>query len=202
MVESGIFYGTFIDPILKPMRRRVADFINPGESVLDVACGTGAQIFELAGKVSKATGVDLSESMIKKALKSKKGNTYFFVGDATNLEKFSKKEFNVAMMSLALHQFSPEMYAPILEEMKRISKRIIILDYAVPLPKNYVGRGSRWAEFMAGREHYRNFRKFYKNGGLNSILAENGLTIEKSVFIAKNAFQIVICSENSQQIRT
>jgi len=204
MVESGIFYSTFIDPLLKPMRRKIAGLIEPGENILDVACGTGAQIFELAEKASNAVGVDLSESMIKKANNSKrtrkKRNTHFFVADAANLKEFSKKEFDIAMMSLALHQFSPEMYTSILEEMKRVSKKIIILDYAVPLPKNYVGTGSRWAEFMAGRDHYRNFKKFYKNGGLNSILPKNNLLIEKSDFIAKNAFQIVICTENRQQM--
>ena len=198
MVESGIFYGTFIDPILRPMRKRISGFIEPGKSVLDIACGTGAQVFELSGKVSRAVGVDLSESMIQKALKSKSKkkseNTFFSVGDAGNLTQFRKNEFDIAMMSLALHQFTPKMYTSVLGEMKRVSQKIIIVDYAIPLPQGYVRVGSRWAEFMAGREHYRNFKSFGKNGGLNSILIQNGLVIEKSVLFGRDTFQLVICS--------
>ena len=99
-------------------------------------------------------------------------------------------------MSLALHQFPPEWYFLILGEMKRISKKIVIVDYSVPLPKNIVGYGSRWAEFMAGKEHHRNFRKYYRNGGLESILSENGIFTEKSVYFARDAFQLVIGQPN------
>ena len=63
MSESGSFYGTLIDPVLRRMRIRVAKYVNPGQSVLDVACGTGAQIFEVAGKAGIAVGFDNSESM-------------------------------------------------------------------------------------------------------------------------------------------
>jgi demethylmenaquinone methyltransferase/2-methoxy-6-polyprenyl-1,4-benzoquinol methylase len=199
MVESGTFYGTVIDPVLAPMRKRVSSEILSGEKVIDIACGTGAQVFELFETASKIVGVDLSKSMINHAQNSvKKRNIQhveFFVCDATNLSRFGANSFDVAIMSLALHQFDPRLHLTILSEMKRVAKRIIIADYAVPLPKNYAGIGSRIAEFLAGKEHNTNFKQYYKYGGLNGILTGNGLKIEKSVLFGKGAFQLVVCSQ-------
>lgn len=196
MVESGKFYGTVLDPILAPMRKRVALEIGANKTVIDIACGTGAQLFEIAGKAAKVTGVDLSESMIDFAKKSARNknisNADFRVCDATDLSVFQNNTFDFAILSLALHQFSPDLHQPILSEMKRVAKTIILIDYAVPLPKNYVGFGSHVAEFLAGREHNRNFKMYYKLGGLNKILTANHFQIKKTRFMAKGAFQLVI----------
>ena len=197
MVESGGFYSTFVDPVLMKMRKRIADKVEPGKNIIDVACGTGAQVFELASKSEFVVGVDLSDSMINKAFqlknKNKVENVDFKICNATDLSDFNKSQFDYATMSLALHQFPPELHSFIIDEMKRISQKIIIVDYAVPLPKNIVGYGSKWAEFMAGIEHNRNFKKFYAAGGLNSILPKNNLKITHSEHFAKGAFQLVIC---------
>lgn len=198
MIESGWFYGTFIDPVLQKTRKRIALEIRQDETVIDVACGTGAQVFAYSPRASKAVGVDLSESMIEwaknNAAKNGFSNTHFYVSNATNLKQFKENEFDVATMSLALHQFEPELHSKILQEMKRIAGKIILFDYAVPLPKNYVGYGSQFAEFFAGKEHHANFKKFYNRGGLNQILPQNKLKIEKSSLIGKNAFQLALCN--------
>ncbi len=211
MVESGTFYSTILDPILAPMRKRVNKEIFPGKKIIDIACGTGAQVFELSEIASERAqvfelseiaseivGVDLSESMINHAQSSvrKKNilNAAFFVCDAINLSMFNKNSFDIAIMSMALHQFEPAFHSTVLGEMKRVANEIIIVDYAIPLPKNYAGLGSRIAEFLAGREHNRNFKQYYLLDGLNNILPANGLKIEKSVLFGKGAFQLVICS--------
>jgi ubiquinone/menaquinone biosynthesis C-methylase UbiE len=196
VVESGKFYGTVLDPILSSLRKRVALEIAANKTVIDIACGTGAQLFEIAEKSTKVTGVDLSESMIDFAIKTSDqrgiSNAEFHVCDATDLSVFRDYTFDIALLSLALHQFSPDLHPLILNEMKRVANTIILLDYAVPLPKNYVGFGSRVAEFLAGREHNRNFKKYYKLGGLNTILPANNLQITKTRFLAKGAFQLVV----------
>lgn len=201
MCESGKFYGTLIDPILAPMRKRVADEIKPNQNIIDIACGTGAQVFELAKFATKVTGIDLSESMIThaKSASDKRdiSNIKFTICDATNLSIFAKNEFNIAIMSLALHQFSPEIYSAILNEMKRVAHKIMIVDYAVPLPKNYAGIGSKIVEFLAGKEHNQNFKSYYKLGGLNKILEQNKLVIEKSVLFGKGTFQLMVCSHKN-----
>ncbi len=201
MSESGPFYSIFIDPLLTTMRKRIALEIKSNEKVIDIACGTGAQVFALSKVAAKTTGIDLSESMInfakKASLKHKTNNIDFFVCDATNLKSFKNNDFDIAIMSLALHQFSPKLHAPILIEMKRVARKIIIVDYAVPLPKNYTGFGSRVAEFLAGKEHNQNFKSYYKLGGLNEILKSNNLKIEKSKLMGKGAFMMVVCGSES-----
>ncbi len=118
MSESGPFYSTFIDPLLTTMRKRIALEIKLNEKVIDIACGTGAQAFALSKVATKVTGIDLSESMInfakKASVKQKTSNTEFFVCDATNLKSFKNNDFDIAIMSLALHQFSPKIHLPIL----------------------------------------------------------------------------------------
>ncbi len=199
MVESGIFYSTVIDPVLASMRKRMARQINQGESVIDLACGTGAQVFEMAPVAKRVVGADLSESMINKARKTQKkknfDNVEFCLCDATGKLHFNDKEFGVATMTLALHQFDPEMHSTIIGEMKRLAHRLIFIDYTFPLPKNYVGAGSKFAEFFAGKEHHRNFKHYMRLGGLPALLAENNLHISNQDFFAKGAFHLVVCSE-------
>ncbi|MDB4583854.1 class I SAM-dependent methyltransferase [Draconibacterium sp.] len=198
MSESGTFYATFIDPILKSMRKHVVNEIDPNSSVIDIACGTGAQVFEIAKIANRVVGIDLSESMIKYATKmnisQKLNNTEFFVADATDLSLFSDNEFDIATMSLALHQFSPEFYTPILRELKRAAKKVIIVDYSVPLPKSAAGYASKIIEFIAGKTHHKNFRNYYKIGGLNEIIISNQLSIEKSKWFGGGTFQLVVCT--------
>lgn len=198
MCESGKFYGALVDPILRPMRQNIANEVANQKSVIDIACGTGAQIFELAKQVTSVLGVDYSDSMLdfakKQALKYHFENIEFKLGDATNLSSVQENSFDVATMTLALHQFAPHLHTPILMEMKRVARTIIIVDYAVPLPLNITGIGSRVAEFLAGREHNQNFKSYYKLGGLDKILTQNGFVIQKSQFLGKEAFQLVVCS--------
>jgi len=195
MVETGIFYSTVIDPLLKSFRKRVALEIKKGERVIDIACGTGAQAFELAGIAGSVTGLDLSKSMVdfanKKAKKQQINNASFVVGDASELSAFYNQKFDVAIMSMALHQFKPDLRNSILREAEKIADRIIFLDYAVPLPKNYVGVASKMAEFIAGIDHNRNFKSYYRDGGLDVILRDNGLEIKRSRLLGKGAFQLV-----------
>lgn len=199
MVETGFFYSNFIDPLLKKMRKKVAAEISTHETVIDIACGTGAQVFQMVETAERIVGVDLSESMIKYASeKSKKQvvkNVEFVVADAIKLLPFADNEFDVAIMSLALHQFPPEVYESILNEMKRIAKRIVIVDYAVPVPNNIMGKASKIIEFLAGREHNRCFKKYCKAGGLETILAQNGIVINKLKKFGGGAFYLVNCSQ-------
>ncbi|WP_303922012.1 class I SAM-dependent methyltransferase [Draconibacterium sediminis] len=196
MLETGFVYSTIIDPLLGNLRKRLAHEINKGDTVIDIACGTGAQLFELADKAESLTGVDLSASMISYATnhaqKKKINNASFVVCDATDLSMFYQQKFDVAILSMALHQFEPGLYKVILAEVKKVAEKIVVLDYAVPLPKNYVGVGSKVAEFLAGVEHNRNFKSYSKAGGLSTILPANGFVIKRSKLMGKGAFQLVV----------
>lgn len=201
MLETGFVYSTIIDPLLGNLRKRLALEIAKGDTVIDIACGTGVQLFEIAEKAKSVTGIDLSESMIRHATnnakKKKITNASFVVCDATDLGIFYDRKFDVAILSMALHQFNPDLHEVILAEVKKVAEKIVVLDYAVPLPRNYVGVGSKVAEFLAGIEHNRNFKSYSKVGGLNTILPSNGFAIKRSKLTGKGAFQLVIAQNHS-----
>lgn len=197
MFETGLFYSIFVDPILKGIRKKVVAQVAHNETVIDIACGTGAQGFEIAAKAKRLVGVDLSKSMIRfaqrKSQRQKLQNIEFCEADATQLLGFRNKEFDVATMSLALHQFSPKIYASVLSEMKRIAQRVVIIDYAVPLQNNIVGSICKTIEFMAGVDHNRCFRSFCNIGGGQTILRNNGFVIERQEKFAGGAFYLFVC---------
>jgi demethylmenaquinone methyltransferase/2-methoxy-6-polyprenyl-1,4-benzoquinol methylase len=174
LFENGFIFKIFVDPILKTFREEVASLIPAGSKVLDVACGTGAQVFEIARSAERTVGIDFTPSMIKTArrLKNKKraDNVEFFVTDAADMKDFNDKEFDYAILSLALHQFSPFQRTQVVKEINRVAKNLIIADYAVPLPKNLYGLFARFLELLAGPTHFKNFRSFYRQGGTEKIL--------------------------------
>jgi ubiquinone/menaquinone biosynthesis C-methylase UbiE len=187
----------FIDPLLASGRKNTVAEIEAGQTVLDVACGTGALVFELSQKAKKVVGVDVSEPMINSAKKEIKKrslkNVELIVANATNLSLFTDNKFDVVTLSMALHQFDPALHTPILKEIERVGKKLIVVDYAVPLPQNVGGISARIIEFMAGTEHHRNFRKYYNQGGLNHILTENLCDIEYLEYFSSGIFQLMKC---------
>jgi ubiquinone/menaquinone biosynthesis C-methylase UbiE len=60
--------------------------LQPGEAVLDVACGQGAFCRVLHQRGVKPTGVDASTSLIKLARERSDNSIKYFVGDAKRLE--------------------------------------------------------------------------------------------------------------------
>ena len=189
-------YSLVIDSMLKKMRERVFLHIPAHSKVIDIACGTGAQVFYLAEKCDQITGIDIWEPMInfaeKKRQKLNISNLTFKVADATDLSQFKDKEFDFSIMSLALHQFLPGDRIHILKEAVRISKKIIIADYAYPQPANIYGLGIRFAERMAGKEHFANFNSYLSAGGLAGISGEIGLNPIHIEAFGKGTFVLVI----------
>jgi ubiquinone/menaquinone biosynthesis C-methylase UbiE len=70
----------------------------------------------------------------------------------------------------------------VISEMKRVVKKkgtLIFADFQVPLPQNFFRHLAKAIEFMVGGEHYRNFKDFVRQGGLDELLRRNQLQIEK-----------------------
>ncbi|MFB9675018.1 methyltransferase domain-containing protein [Streptosporangium vulgare] len=68
------------------LRARSYDLLHltPGAPVVDVGCGTGLAVAELAGRGARATGVDLGERMVAEGLRREPGAD-LRVGDAREL---------------------------------------------------------------------------------------------------------------------
>ncbi|MEZ5001229.1 MAG: class I SAM-dependent methyltransferase [Bacteroidales bacterium] len=194
---AEIIYRKLIDPMLDSSHRAAAEMVNSGERVLDVACGMGTLAILIGAKAGNVTGVDIDPASIRSArllaLESGVGNVSFMEADAIALDVIRDNEFDVSVISMALHQFSPETGVRVLESMKRVSGRIIIVDYAYPV-KNGPYKALTWIiEWIAGGDHYRNFKKYMKQGGLLPLVDQAGLKAVKTVVKGMGTLTILNC---------
>ena len=180
-------YSTVIDLILRDLRIFVSEFsgIKAGDTILDVCCGTGEQVFYYVKKGAITIGIDLNPNMLRLAERNKKKSDIkdvsFQIADASNLP-FQDNLFDFATISLALHAMERTVRDRVISEMKRVVKKkgtLIFADFQVPLPQNFFRHLAKAIEFMVGGEHYRNFKDFVRQGGLDELLRRNQLQIEK-----------------------
>lgn len=113
--------------------------ILPGETVLDVACGTGEleRLLLSENPQQKITGVDLSEEMVKTAKQKLSAYPQLVWKTAKASElPFDNARFDIIVCASAFHYFDEPLAC--LKETKRVLKsdgRIVILDWC----KDYWG---------------------------------------------------------------
>ena len=192
---DGRIYERIIDPYFAKVRDRISEIVPSGSRVLDVACGTGALCFRLATKGCQVIGIELSLKMVERTrLRQRQErieNLQFIHGDATRLEWFSHEVFDIAIICFGLHEMAQDERGKVLGEMKRVAKRLILVDYAVPQPRTLAGVACRFKEIVAGRGHFSRFWEFYRRGGLKTLLEEAGLEILDREGIKKGTIEII-----------
>ncbi|MDO0917336.1 methyltransferase domain-containing protein [Streptomyces sp. DT2A-34] len=112
--------------------------IQPGEQVLDVACGTGRTTRRIAEQGAFATGIDLYPPHVAQAVQrhGDHGRTRFLQADATDLRahsSFGDAEFDKVHCLEAAFHFGPEGRRAFLEEAYRLLKpggRLVLVDFA------------------------------------------------------------------------
>ena len=192
----------FIDPMLNSSHRGAASLIREGEKVLDVACGTGA-LPMLVARISGThiTGIDTDNRKLRTAdriMKRKGVKEYCFVRmDATDMSQFENNQIDVAIISMAIHQFSRTDGLTVLSEMKRVAHRIIVVDYGYPLRSGFLTWLTWTIEFIAGGDHFRNFRSYMSARGIDSLLDESGLVVEQRHLRGKGTLVISSCLLNT-----
>jgi len=203
---SLLSYENFIDPILKDVRQIVPEFagMKVGSDVLDVCCGTGAQVIEYGKNGILAIGIDKEQSMLNTALKNKERlnlvNTSFYLADATALP-FSDNSLDYVSVSFGLHDKEKDVRNRVVAEMRRVVKRegsIIFIDFQVPLPNNIWAMFARTIEFIAGGSHYQGFKEFINNGGLRKILQDHLLFDEKICYLKSGLVEVIKARLNTQ----
>ncbi|MCD6346296.1 MAG: class I SAM-dependent methyltransferase [Bacteroidales bacterium] len=194
---SVLFYRLLIDPLLNGLRHSIKEQVAEGSSCLDIACGTGTLVFELGRGCTSVTGIDLDEPKINAARERAeiKGLDHlsFRLMDATDLSEFSDQQFDYVTMAMAIHQFPPDLREPIIREAKRVSNKLIIADYAVPMPNCPSGWLAKFIELLAGKEHNGNFRNYYKSGGLENQLKMMNLSFKKRATRGVGVFSVWEC---------
>jgi ubiquinone/menaquinone biosynthesis C-methylase UbiE len=203
----NINYATVIDSILRDAREYLPEFagMKAGDSILDVCCGSGAQVYEYIRKGLSAQGVDNSQQMLDLACryyaKSALSSASFTLADAAHLP-FADGSFDFTSISLALHDKDAAMIDMILAEMKRVTRRgggLVFMDYSVPLPRSLTGYLIRAIEFLAGEEHSRNFRHYLQNGGLSRIFANNELRLVKAERVKSGNITLMLAQDGPNQ---
>ena len=191
---KGVIYSAVIDPMLSSLRRGVVARVTSDDRVIDIACGPGTLAFAIALRAQSVTAIDIEEDLISYASRrsDKKGitNISFRAFDASDLSCFADNEFDVAVTSMAIHQFEPELAVKILAEMKRIASRVIVADYNCPMTPGVFRSLAYGIENLAGGDHYRNFRNYMAVGGMEFFAAKAGLAIVSSEIRGKGVLWV------------
>jgi hypothetical protein len=155
--------------------------------------------FTIADKCESVTGIDLSEKNIDRALRilSHKPDSKisFRHGNLTETINSGESYFDYAVLTYVIHEVDETDRINLLMDTARLSRKIIIGDYSVPRPTGFHGWLSENIEFIAGREHYRNYKSYIKNGGIYYLAKKAGLTIVYETLNQPLVNHIVILSK-------
>ncbi|MFA5169310.1 MAG: class I SAM-dependent methyltransferase [Candidatus Paceibacterota bacterium] len=191
-----IDYSNTVDYLLKGLRIKILEnsSIKEDTLVLDVCCGTGDQAFYYAQKSNHVFGVDIDSKMIGLAQKRKKDDSpTLIVTDARKLP-FEDNYFDLTSICLALHEKEEKLRNQIIHEMKRVTKKggtIMIVDYNVPLPNNFLSLFIRIIEFFAGTNHFSCFNDYIKSGGTDRILNQNQLKTKEELLLFSRTIKLI-----------
>lgn len=172
------FYDLTTFPLLW-LRRRVARLagVRAGMRVLDVATGTGAQARAFARTGAHVVGVDLSSRMLAIARrKTRDRNASFLKADATALP-MADESFDVASVSLALHEMPPSVRSRAVAELARVTRpggTIVIVEPAQPRNRIWRALVVRLMSLFEP-EPYREFLR----SDLVGLLAKHGIAVRR-----------------------
>jgi len=189
---SAKLYDTLIEPFMTGLRQIGMTMTSHTENtrVLDVCCGTGTFLKLFAQQGCECFGIDLSHAMLGKARLRLKKSVFLHEGDAARMP-FQSGIFDLAVISMALHELHPNSRSAIIQEIRRVLSpmgQFLIIDYhpgPILSPKGWFNKILiHFIEFAAGRTHFVNYREFIKAGGINSLYRSNGLHMIKQKIVA------------------
>lgn len=163
------------DKNLLLIRKQVYDLVKKDSRVVDLGCGDGELLRILSSKISYGFGLDKNRKVINwtRRLTRKKGikNLYF---EVANAEENLSEEFDYGILMFVLHSLDYNSQNKVLNNTKRNSEEIIIVDYKVPIRNRSL---VYLDELIAG--HYRNFINFKQKGIENLITKYEKLDTER-----------------------
>jgi ubiquinone/menaquinone biosynthesis C-methylase UbiE len=196
--------ASWYDKIFEPLNsglRKIGMKMYPvkaGMDVLDIGCGTGAHLKLYQDESCNVFGIDLSAAMLKVAEKKLGESAELKLCDASNTP-FSDNRFDLILSSTVLHEMPQQVRVDVLNEARRILKndgRLLLIDFHTGPIKKFRGFSSKIiitiSEIAAGREHYKNYRHFMKNGGLPGLIELSDFVIEDKKIVSGGNFGIFL----------
>jgi ubiquinone/menaquinone biosynthesis C-methylase UbiE len=123
-------------------RQQVLDLaqLRPGETVLDVGCGTGTLALlakQRVGAAGRVTGVDPSAQMIARARRkaARRGLGAHFEIAAVEQLAFPDRSFDVVLSTYMMHVLTDDLKRQGLAEIRRVLKsggRLLVVDFKRP----------------------------------------------------------------------
>ncbi len=134
---------------LRDIRERIVDeLIGPGAAVLEIGCGTGSLLAQMAGRGARVTGIDIAEAMVETARRNLAEAGVADRGEVQRLlaieieDAFRAASFDRVLSILALSEMSVEEVDCLLPQCRKVLRpggRLILVDETVP--EGFLRRG-------------------------------------------------------------
>jgi SAM-dependent methyltransferase len=196
---DGWIYDELVAPRLDGLYGRILEIIEPGARVIDIGCGTGRFAFLAADKCGSVVGLDLSKRNIDRAdlvlSRNLNAKVSFLHKNGADALTESGAHYDYAVLSFILHEMDEAERADLLRAAARAAEKVIVGDYLVPKPGGVWGALATAVEFAAGREHYRNYLSFVRNGGIRGLAGQAGLKVVSEINSTLPMSQLVLLSK-------
>ena len=172
-------YDVFVNVINRKthqkLKRIVSSLVEPNDTVLECACGTGLLSAVIAEKCRQLTATDFSEKMLKRAEKNCRSfrNITYALADITALS-FANGSFDKVVAGNVIHLLDNPLTA--LSELNRVCKDGGILIIPTYMNKDDKGKTSGFAGAVgkAGADFKRQFtvesyRQFFLDAGYPDV---------------------------------
>jgi ubiquinone/menaquinone biosynthesis C-methylase UbiE len=193
-------YDRLFDNMNKGLRLAGIRMFRPskGMHILDVGCGTGMHLELYQRFGCSLYGIDSSPSMLDIARARLGDSARLELGDATRMP-YADHQFDLILSMLSLHEMTPQTRTGVVAEMKRVLKdagHILLIDFHpgpyIPL-QGWTSKGIIFlSELAAGREHFKNHRRFLAAKGLPTLAAQNELEVEKHSILAGGSLAVFL----------
>jgi len=196
---DGWFYDIFIAPNQDKIFRQIINLIEPQSTIIDVGCGTGRLAFKLSGKNKSVLGIDLSKRNINRAqlslFRQPDSKITFQHRNLIKIIRVDHAYFDYAVSTSVIHEVDEKERLTLLTEMAQVADKIIIGDYLVPKQNGIAGRLTEIIEYIAGSEHYQNYKSYIANGGIYHLAEKAGLKIIDEISNQPPMYHIVVLSK-------
>jgi ubiquinone/menaquinone biosynthesis C-methylase UbiE len=169
-----LFENVYNHKVYAGTGKKVAEFIDPTDEVLECACGTGAITVCIADKCRRLIATDFASGMLKRAARKcrKYGNVSFKRADITNI-RCRNDRFDKVVAGNVIHLLPDPGKA--LAELERVVKpggKIIIPTY-INMSKKSAGLAVKFIEFLGAdfkkQFDIESYKAFFKEMGYDDV---------------------------------